>query len=258
MAASRPNTAGDPEGQLLGRAMRHPCALIALAVGAAFIPELRQGAVALSLLLYLGTVGALLLLWSNRRGPRRGVRFIPDELHGRARTMAEGVVALEADIRTMARTGAREVRGALSPVLQDVSDLADRALRLAEIYQRAVEHYQRADIGAVEHERAALLARRDSCKDPVVRHQLEEAVASVDRRISDLVELQRAAARCEAAILNIETTLQGLQTRVLKFATTEQGVGSRERQELAEEIDIVRATSAALEDAMQTESLLEV
>lgn len=191
----------DSTSKLLVRALLHPLAFLGLAVGLLSAPSLRQAAVPVATLLYLAAVGCLLLAWS--RGPRapRGARRLPAELRGRARELADGVVALESEIRRLSR-------------------------------------------------------RRDESDDPVIRRQLDEAIASVDRRIADLEDLRRAALRCEAAILNIQTTLEGLQTRVLKFATSERGVTNLERQELAEEIDAVRATSAALEDLIGGETSL--
>lgn len=246
----------DSTSKLLVRALLHPLAFLGLAVGLLSAPSLRQAAVPVATLLYLAAVGCLLLAWS--RGPRapRGARRLPAELRGRARELADGVVALESEIRRLSRTRVAEVRAALAPVVDEVSDLTARAVRLAQNYQRALDHREMADVAGIEEDRATLARRRDESDDPVIRRQLDEAIASVDRRIADLEDLRRAALRCEAAILNIQTTLEGLQTRVLKFATSERGVTNLERQELAEEIDAVRATSAALEDLIGGETSL--
>jgi HAMP domain-containing protein len=257
MADRDPQKTGPSTGDLLTKALLHPLSFVGLAVGLVFLPMLRQGAFFVSLLLYLGVAGVLMFSWGREPRQPRGTRRIPSDLRGRARELAEGVVALEGDIRRMMRTGGAEVRNSLAPVVDEVSDLAGRAIRLAQSYQRALEHRDKADVAGIEEERDSLIRQRDEAEDGVVRRQLDEAIASVERRLADMDDLERAASRCEAAIFNIQTTLQGLQTRVLKFATSERGASGRERQELAQEIDTVRATSAALEDLIEGEELLE-
>lgn len=245
-----------PSGQdnLIFRALFHPVPLLIFVAGAAIMPLMRnEDSLIVALVGYLAAVGVLLIRGSSAASRGEAAQTERSRAH-RLLTRIHGLRNL---IRDAVRESTREARATLGPVVEEVRLLVTHAGRLAVSHRRAVDHLATAQADTLRAERDDLLYRSEHQEDAVVRRQLEEAAGSLERRIDDLGQLERAAARCEAALLNIETTLEGLHTRILKTVTAERGGSVAERDEIAREIDTLRAASATLEELLQEQHLLE-
>ena len=236
------------------RAISHPVALLIFVAGVALMPIMRnEDSLIVGLIGYLATVGVLLIRGST--GSVRAQAVEPEQTQ--TRRLLARIHGLRNQIRDAVRESPRDARGALKPVVEEVRLLVIHAGRLAVSHQRAVEHLATAQSDALRVESEELLARCEREEDRVVRRQLEEAAGSLAHRIDDLGQLETAAARSEAALLNIETTLDGLHTRILKIITAERGGSVAERTEITREIDTLRAASSTLEELLQDQHLLD-
>lgn len=241
-----PNETGARWGAAI---LLHPLPILAFIAGLAFIQVFRnpEAALLLGVLGYASVVSVMYALAGRRARRHSGALGMPE--HQRARL--ERINDLSRRVSSATQAAPRPVSAALEQVGDEVRTLGAHALRLASAQQRALEHLETADVARVEEERKALRQRLEQHEDPVVRRQLEEALASVERRLQDLHEIALWIERCEAALVNIETTVESLHTRVLKVATAGDAGGPRDTEQLAREIDSLRANALAVEEILQ-------
>lgn len=244
----------DQPTRILARHMLSPIPLL-IAV-AAFVAAVTQHPTVAIAALALWLIVAAARLHTVFSAPEpKGVIHLQDAPAELKKTYVVLTETLE-QIRAAAERLPPEVAPMLRPLQEELQALAQSTKHLLEQQYAWWRHLETSPLPLQQARRESLSSQLASATDEATRQQLQAALTSVESQIAQTEQLKQAYASNEAALLNLQTSLEALAASVLMLSADAGEVASGEQQAVLERLGAARSTvSAAEEITRQTQTV---
>jgi hypothetical protein len=157
---------------------------------------------------------------------------------------------LEID-KVLCETG-EDVQAHLALALASVTELEERAARLARRAEDVAKYLRTTDARVVQADVEALVRRAQATQDPEARAQLESAFQARREHLEVLRDLWKTRERIDATLLSIASTLEGLPAKIVRMRALDAQATDQLSGDVKEELDRMNTEIRTFEETLKS------